>query len=215
MTSMRGLYPIVDLDTLTARNIAPLEHAEAILTARPQLLQLRAKHQPPREVLALLTALQPLCARSGTLLFANDRPDLALLARADGVHVGQDDVPLAEVRRLPGALRVGVSTHDLAQLERALAQRPDYVALGPIFATQSKHGADPPLGLETLKQAAALARAAGVPLVGIGGLELGLGSELGAAGVMVAVISDLLADGASFEAVAARSAAWQRALASP
>src|SRR6187402_199383 len=198
MTSMRGLYPIVDLDTLTARNIAPLEHAEAILTARPQLLQLRAKHQPPREVLALLTALQPLCARNGTLLFANDRPDLALLARADGVHVGQDDLPLAEVRRLPGALRVGVSTHDLAQLERALAERPDYVALGPIFATQSKRGADPPLGLETLKQGAALARAAGVPLVAIGGLELEVGSELGAAGVLTAVISDLLADGPSF-----------------
>lgn len=212
MTSMRGLYPIVDLDTLTARNIAPLEHAEAILTARPQLLQLRAKHQRPREVLALLTALQPLCARNGTLLFANDRPDLALLARADGVHVGQDDLPLAEVRRLPGALRVGVSTHDLAQLERALAERPDYVALGPIFATQSKRGADPPLGLETLKQGAALARAAGVPLVAIGGLELEVGSELGAAGVLTAVISDLLADGARFEEVAARSAAWQRAL---
>lgn len=107
---------------------------------------------------------------------------------------------------------MGVSTHDLAQLERALAERPDYVALGPIFATQSKRGADPPLGLETLKQGAALARAAGVPLVAIGGLELEVGSELGAAGVLTAVISDLLADGARFEAVAARSAAWQRAL---
>lgn len=212
MTPMRGLYPIVDLDTLTARNIAPLEHAEAILTARPQLLQLRAKHQPPREVLALLTALQPLCAQTGTLLFANDRPDLALLARADGVHVGQDDLPLAEVRRLPGSLRVGVSTHDLAQLEQALAQRPDYVALGPIFATRSKRAADPPLGFGILKQGAALARAAGVPLVAIGGLELELAGELGAERVTAAVISDLLADGASFEAVAARSAAWQRAL---
>jgi thiamine-phosphate pyrophosphorylase len=128
------------------------------------------------------------------------------------VHVGQDDLPLAEVRRLPGSLKVGVSTHDLAQLARALDERPDYVALGPVFATRSKQGADPALGLETLKQGAALARAAGVPLVAIGGLELGHTAELASLGVMAAVISDLLADGTSRTSVAARAHAWQTAL---
>jgi thiamine-phosphate pyrophosphorylase len=212
MTRMRGLYPILDLDTLARRSIAPLRFAEAVLTARPPLLQLRAKQQTPRAVLQLLTELKPLCARAGTLLFANDRPDLALLAGVDGVHVGQDDVPLEAVRRLPGALRVGISTHDASQLASALGQRPDYVAFGPIFATQSKQHADPALGLEALAHASALAQTAGVPLVAIGGLTLPLAPELGKLQLLAAVISDLLADGDAAAAIAARAVAWQAAL---
>jgi thiamine-phosphate pyrophosphorylase len=182
------------------------------LTVRPPLLQLRAKQARPRDVLELLQKLKPLCQRAGALLFANDRPDLALLAGADGVHVGQEDLPIEEVRRLPGTLRVGVSTHNAEQLEQALALRPDYVALGPIFATRSKQRADPALGMSALLQAAETARAAQVPLVAIGGLELGVGDALGRAGVMAAVISDLLADGDNATAIAARAAAWQSAL---
>lgn len=209
---MRGLYPIVDLDTLRKRNLAPLTFAQAVLTARPPLLQLRAKHQAPRDVLELLAQLKPLCAASGTQLFANDRPDLALLAGADGVHVGQDDVPLETVRQLPGKLRVGVSTHDLEQLGAALALRPDYVAFGPIFATSSKEGADPALGLEMLARAAALARAANVPLCVIGGLTLDVAPQLARHPLLAAVISDLLADGSDTAAIATRSANWQHAL---
>lgn len=213
MARMRGLYPIVDLDTLAKHDLAPLALAEAVLTARPPILQLRAKHQAPRFVLALLTALKPLCARAGTLLFANDRPDLALLAGVDGVHVGQDDIPPDAVRRLPGSLRVGVSTHDERQLTEALALCPDYVAFGPIFATSSKAGADPARGLAALARAAELARAANVPLVAIGGLTLSVAPQLARDSVVAAVISDLLADGTSAEALAARSVAWQNALA--
>jgi thiamine-phosphate pyrophosphorylase len=212
MTPMRGLYPIVDLDTLTARKLAPLTFTAAVLTARPPLLQLRAKHQAPRDVLQLLSQLKPLCAQSGTLLFANDRPDLALLAGVDGVHVGQDDVPLAAVRQLPGNLRVGVSTHDLQQLEAALVLRPDYVAFGPIFATSSKQGADPALGLEMLERAATLARSADVPLCVIGGLTLNVAPKLARHRLLAAVISDLLADGTDAPAIATRAADWQRAL---
>jgi thiamine-phosphate pyrophosphorylase len=212
MTRMRGLYPIVDLDSLESRRIGPLELTEAVLTTRPHLLQLRAKHARPRDVLELLQKLKALCKRTGTLLFANDRPDLALLAGVDGVHVGQDDVPIQEVRRLPGTLRVGMSTHNAAQLEQALALKPDYVALGPIFVTRSKERADPALGMPALLEAAERARAAQVPLVAIGGLELGVGDALGRAGVMAAVISDLFADGDGAPAIAARAAAWQSAL---
>ena len=213
MTEMRGLYPIVDLDTASRRNVAPLALAEAILTARPPLLQLRAKQQAPRAVLELLTQLKPLCARAGTLLFANDRPDLALLAGADGVHVGQDDLPIDAVRRLPGALRIGVSTHDETQLARALALRPDYVAFGPIFATASKQAAEPALGLEALERAAKMAQAAEIPLVAIGGLTLEHSRKLAELSVVAAVISDLLAGGSDTAAIAARAAAWQRTLA--
>jgi thiamine-phosphate pyrophosphorylase len=212
MTPMRGLYPIVDLDTLTKRNVAPLALAEAVLTARPPLLQLRAKHQSPRVVLELLMQLKPLCARAGTLLFANDRPDLALLAGVDGVHVGQDDVPVFAVRKLSGSLRVGVSTHDEAQLALALALRPDYVAFGPIFTTASKERADPALGLAALARAAEAAARAGVPLVAIGGLTLSVAPELGKSSLLAAVISDLLADGLDSRAIATRAAGWQKAL---
>jgi thiamine-phosphate pyrophosphorylase len=213
MARMRGLYPIVDLDTLEKRNVSPLAFAEAVLTARPAILQLRAKHQAPREVLALLRALMPLCRAAGTRLFANDRPDLALLAGADGVHVGQDDLPVSEVRALSAGLGVGVSTHDEAQLIEALSLRPDYVAFGPIFATASKLRADPELGTERLTRAAEHAQAAGVPLVAIGGLTLGNADQLGRLGVVAAVISDLLADGADATAISARALAFQTALA--
>lgn len=212
MGPMRGLYPIVDLDTLAGQRLSALDFAEAVLTARPHLLQLRAKRQSPRDVLALLERLKPLCARAGTLLFANDRPDLALLAGADGVHIGQEDLPLEAVRRLPGKLRVGVSTHDGEQLTRALALAPDYVALGPIFATRSKQSPDPVVGLPALQQAAEQARAAGVPLVAIGGLALESASVLQPLGVSAAVISDLLAAGDTPSAVAARASAWQELL---
>jgi thiamine-phosphate pyrophosphorylase len=212
MTRMRGLYPIVDLDTLAKQSVAPLPFAEAILTARPPLLQLRAKHQSPREVLALLRELGPLCARAGTALFANDRPDLALLSSAAGVHVGQDDLPMSAVRQLSGVLRLGVSTHDERQLVAALEEGPDYVAFGPIFGTTSKIGAEPALGVAALRRAAELARARGIPLVAIGGLTLEHAPELARLGVVAAVISDLLADGAELRAVAARALTWQRAL---
>lgn len=212
MTPMRGLYPIVDLDSLASRRLGPLELAEAILTARPHLLQLRAKRASPREVLELLEQLKPLCASAGTLLFVNDRPDLAILAGADGVHVGQDDLPVEAVRRLPGGLKVGVSTHNAEQLTEALALRPDYVALGPIFATRSKERPDPVLGMQALVDAAALAARAQIPLVAIGGLGLGVAEALGQVGVMAAVISDLLLDGDSASSVAARASAWQAAL---
>lgn len=222
MARMRGLYPIVDLDTLASRKLSPLPVTEAILSARPPMLQLRAKHQTPREVLGLLREMRELCATAGTQLVANDRPDLALLAHAHGVHVGQDDVPVEAVRqlcKLRGAsadttnLRIGVSTHDLNQLERALLSRPDYVAFGPIFATRSKTGADPALGLELLERAAETARAAAVPLVAIGGLTLDVAPKLASLGVIGAVISDLFAGGDSLSAIAARAQAFQRTLA--
>lgn len=189
-----GLYPIVDLDSLAKRGVPPVEFAQQVLTARPALLQLRAKSMGARETLALLRRLQPLCAAAGTLLFANDRPDLALIAGAPGVHVGQDDLPVAEVRRFAPSLLVGVSTHNRAQFENALRDRPAYVALGPIFATSSKHNPDPVVGLAELAHAAERARAANVPLVAIGGIDRERAPQIADLGVIAAVIGALLPD---------------------
>jgi thiamine-phosphate pyrophosphorylase len=207
---MKGLYPIVDVDALARAKMSPLVFAERVLAARPPLLQLRAKHESSRATLALLDALKPRCQRAGTLLFANDRADLALLAGADGVHVGQDDLPLADVRRLAPTLKVGVSTHDLTQLERALSERPDYVAFGPVFATSSKERPDEVVGLAGLREAAAKARSAGVPLVAIGGLTLAHAPALAELGVVAAVIGALVAD--SLDDCEARARAFQGAL---
>jgi thiamine-phosphate pyrophosphorylase len=168
----RGLYPIVDIDALSARGLSPLSFAEAVLSARPPLLQLRNKSGSARDSLALLRALVPLCRRVGTLLFANDRPDLALLAGADGVHLGQSDLPIGAARRLAPALLVGLSTHSLPELDEALGERPSYVAFGPVFDTGSKRNPERVVGLDALSEAGARARAAGVPLVAIGGLDL-------------------------------------------
>jgi thiamine-phosphate pyrophosphorylase len=149
---------------------------------------------------------------SGTALFANDRPDLALLAGADGVHVGQDDLPVAEVRRFAPGLRVGVSTHDLAELERALGEAPDYVAFGPVFATPSKRNHEPVVGLDGLERAHELSVVAKVPLVAIGGIELERATLAGAYAEVVSVIGALLPAAAGLERVTERTLALQRAV---
>src|ERR1043165_8667517 len=114
---MRGLYAIVDVTSLLRRHLPILEVARAVAAARPAALQLRAKDLAPREVLQLLRAIHPICRESGVPLFANDRPDLAMLAGCEGVHVGQGDLPVGIVRRIAPMLRIGVSTHSLSEVE--------------------------------------------------------------------------------------------------
>jgi thiamine-phosphate pyrophosphorylase len=172
LITMRGLYAIVDTKSLGARSIDPVAFSRAVLLARPAALQLRAKDTQPREFLALLRSISPLCREAGVPFIANDRADLAALAACGYVHVGQDDLPIERVRRIAPCLRVGVSTHNLEQLARALDAGPDYVAYGPVFATTSKENPDPIVGLAGLREAFALARRAGIPLVAIGGITL-------------------------------------------
>jgi thiamine-phosphate pyrophosphorylase len=196
-----GLYPIVDLDTLERRGLDPVCFAERVLVARPPLIQLRAKSAGPRETLALLRALAPLARASGTLLFANDRADLALLGGADGVHVGQTDHQPDDVRRAAPGRRIGLSSHDPAELEAALAARPDYVAYGPVFDTTSKAAPDPTVGLEGLALAAERARRAAIPLVAIGGIDRRRARQVAEIADLVAVIGALIPESGSLEDV--------------
>jgi thiamine-phosphate pyrophosphorylase len=193
----RGLYAIVDATALAARNIDPIVFATAVLVARPAALQLRAKDLSPRDALGLLRQLASLCRRAGVPLFANDRPDLALLAGCAGVHVGQTDMPIEQVRRIAPSLVVGVSTHTPEQLERALQPRPEYVAFGPVFETGSKTNPDPVVGLQGLRAAAALARGAGIPIVAIGGITLERAESVAGLVDAAAVIADLLPAGST------------------
>jgi thiamine-phosphate pyrophosphorylase len=214
MPVVRGLYPIVDLAVLSRHGVPALRFAELVLRARPALLQLRAKTASAREVLDCLRRLQPLCEQSGTLLFVNDRPDLALLAGAAGVHLGQEDVPVEELGKLPGRLRVGLSTHNAQQLACAIEARPDYIAFGPVFATGSKANPEPVVGLEGLAQAAESCARAAIPLIAIGGITLERAPEVAKYAPLAAVIADLLSDGGSESAIAARASALQEALGS-
>lgn len=208
---MRGLYAIIDLDFLNQRGVEPLPFVDAVLDARPAAVQLRAKSASAREALALLRAVRARASARSVPLFANDRPDLALLADCDGVHLGQGDLAVADARRLGPRLAVGVSTHGLAQLDAALAERPAYVALGPIFQTASKRDPEPVVGPEQLVEAARRCRAAHVPLLAIGGVSLENAPRVAPWAELGAVISALL-PAAGLAGVTAAAAALHSAL---
>jgi thiamine-phosphate pyrophosphorylase len=160
------LYAIVDpLDT--GRD--PVALGEALLTGGARFLQLRLKDATDRALLAVARALVPLARRAGARLVVNDRPDVARAAGADGVHLGQDDLPIAAARAVlgPGAL-VGVSTHDPEQARAAAVAGADYLGVGPVYATTSKVNALAPRGLDLV--AAVRAVVPDRPLVAIGGI---------------------------------------------
>jgi thiamine-phosphate pyrophosphorylase len=203
---MHGLYAIVDTGSLAALGIDPLAHARDVLRARPTALQLRAKDMPAREILSLLRRLHPMCRAAGCPLVVNDRPELAVLGGCNLVHVGQEDMPIDRVRSIAPTLGVGVSTHDLDQLARALETRPRYVAFGPVFETRSKLRPEPVVGIAGLRTAWAMATAAAIPLVAIGGITLERAYEVAPFCSAAAVISDLYAG--SSEAVTARARAF-------
>lgn len=156
-----------------------LEAAAAAIRGGAGCVQLREKGLPDAELLRRARGLRDLTAAHGALLAVNDRPDIARLARADIVHVGQDDLPVRDVRRVAGAhVLVGKSTHTLAQFEAALAEAPDYLAVGPMFPSGTKpqeHIAGP----QTL---AAARQRTELPLVAIGGITAGSAAAVFAAG---------------------------------
>ena len=148
-------------------------------------------------LLATASALVQLAHHHQARVIINDRADIARLAGADGVHVGQDDLRPAAVRELLGdAAELGLSTHTSAQLARAVLEPVSYVAVGPVFGTATKATGYAPIGLEIVREAAARTRASELPLVAIGGITLeNAVSVLDAGAASVAVISDLLAAG--------------------
>ena len=158
---------------------------------------MRAKHLPGREFLEAANAIVGRAASSGAVVIVNDRADIARLSGAAGVHVGQDDLTPAQVRAIlgPDAI-VGLSTHTSEQLDRALREPIDYVAVGPVFGTGTKVTGYEPIGLDSVRAAAIAAAARSVPVVAIGGIARDRARQVLAAGASsVAVISDLLAGG--------------------
>ncbi|MDX6665808.1 MAG: thiamine-phosphate pyrophosphorylase [Solirubrobacteraceae bacterium] len=172
---------------------------EAALRGGVDIFQLRDKHAGDEEILAAAAVARELCTDAGALFIVNDRPDLALAAGADGVHVGQDDGPVAAARAVVGAERiVGRSTHEPAQL--AASAGADYVAVGPVHATPTKPGR-PAAGIGYVRHAAAMA-AAGVPWFAIGGIDAANLGDIVAAGARRIVVVRAIAEAADPESAA-------------
>lgn len=183
------LYAILDRSVARGRDLPGL--LDAVLAGGCRLVQLREKTMPLGDLLPLARSLARRCREVGALLIVNDRADLALAAGADGLHVGQDDLPARQARGLlRSGMILGVSTHDPEQARRAVADGADYVAVGSIFPTTTKAGFQL-VGPELIRR---VRPEVPVPLVGIGGITVeNAPSVLGAGADAVAVISALCA----------------------
>src|ERR1022692_2485063 len=161
------VYPILDTESLDARAMALEPAAAAFLDGGAGILQIRHKGHWSRAFFASARTVARLCREAGAALMVNDRADFALLLEA-GLHVGQDDLPPRDARRLMGPDAViGFSSHNVVQLCAAGGEPVDYVGLGPVFPTASKRNPDPVTGIEALKGCRALVE---MPLVAIGGI---------------------------------------------
>lgn len=246
MLRLPRLYPIIDRAMLEARGVGVQAFAEALRDAGVRLVQYRDKVGAPQEILRAATEIGEVFAGTGATLILNDRADLAMLAGWDGVHVGQDDLPVEDARRVIGAGKVvGLSTHREAQVMAAVrgssslevasrrvaadgaagpstarfaeganrfaqddrlrgrgreGAEPDYIAIGPVFATSTKADAEEVVGLAGVRRARALTSK---PLVAIGGITRENARSVIEAGAdSVAVISALTVEGRSVAEVA-------------
>jgi thiamine-phosphate pyrophosphorylase len=187
MRDWRDFRLYVVTDPVIGKGRSHAAQAAAAAAGGAGLVQVRDKRKPPREALPALREAAEALAPSGVPLVANDWPWSAREARAAGVHLGQDDLPVAHARALVPGLFVGKSTHSLDQALRAEDEGPDYIAVGPVFPTATKRRGSPSLGLKALEAVAA--RLSGI-WVAIGGITLdNLEQVLDAGAGRVAVVS--------------------------
>jgi thiamine-phosphate pyrophosphorylase len=193
--NLPSLYPIIDLACFGCNPdpvLAAVRFAEQLLKGGATLIQLRDKSSDIRRFLSCARALRRVTANKARLII-NDRADLCLAAGADGVHLGQDDLSPGSTRSILAnnqQLCIGYSTHNVDQVREADSMPVDYIAVGPVFATNSKANPDPVIGLKGVRAAREATRK---PLVAIGGITRENCLSVKQAGAdSVAVISDLL-----------------------
>jgi len=215
MIALAGYYAILDVLPAQAYDgERAAARAARLLAGQPTMLQVRAKGAPAATLAALARAILPAARAAGVPLCVNDRLDVALAVGAQAVHLGQDDLPLAEARAIAGGrLLIGVSTHNPAQAAAAIAGGADYIGLGPIFPTTTKANPDPVVGLELLRRVAATAP---IPVVAIGGITLDHIPSVAATGASAAALISAI-EKAADPAAAARAvnAAFASAVAGP
>ena len=187
--SLSGLYIILDPSVCPARPLVDVLTTAA--EAGASLFQYRNKTASMKEAYVEALALRQAATKAGVLFIINDRCDLALAVDADGVHLGQGDLPLDLARKVMGADKlIGISTHNPDQVREATAGKPDYLGFGPIFKPGSKQDHDPVVGLEGLR---AMRSLTALPVFAIGGIQIDQAGEVMRAGANgVAVISAVL-----------------------
>jgi thiamine-phosphate pyrophosphorylase len=202
------IYPILDTGSLEARGFSVTRAAAAMLEGGAGILQLRHKQHWGRAVFDAAREIARLCREAGALFIMDDRADIAMLLDA-GLHLGQDDLPPRDARRLLGSEAViGFSSHNVRQICAAGGEPVDYVAFGPVFTTASKRNPDPVIGVEALKGCRALVEK---PLVAIGGITRETAAAVLAAGAdSVAAIGDLLPAELSSVSLRQRMEEWQQ-----
>jgi thiamine-phosphate diphosphorylase len=185
---LKGLYLVLDVMALKGRD--ELEVAAAAIRGGAKTIQLRDKQRSKAKLLTTARKLKELCVEKGVLFIVNDHVDIALAVNADGIHLGQDDLPPAEARRiLPIDVLIGISTHSVAEAVKAQTNGADYIAVGSIYPTTSKESFKL-VGPETLRRARPKVS---VPLIAIGGINHSGVQEVMKAGAdAVAVISAVL-----------------------
>jgi thiamine-phosphate pyrophosphorylase len=201
------LYPILDTAAFEGNGFDAAAACSALLNAGVRIVQYRHKTTFSESRFQEARQLADLCRRAGALFIMNDRADLAGILGC-GLHLGQDDLPVASARSLLGPEQpIGLSTHNEQQFREALAQPADYVALGPIFGTKSKSNPDPEVGLRTLNNLRQLTK---LPLVAIGGIGPPEAPAVLASGAdSIAVISALLpSEPGDLKALEKRAAEW-------
>jgi len=187
--SLSGLYIILDPSVCPARPL--VEVLTAAAEAGASLFQYRNKTASMKDAYVEALALRQAAAKAGVLFIINDRCDLALAVDADGVHLGQGDLPLDLAKKVMGPDKlIGISTHNPDQVREATAGKPDYLGFGPIFKPGSKQGHDPVVGLEGLR---AMRSLTSLPVFAIGGIQIDQAGEVMRAGANgVAIISAIL-----------------------
>ncbi|HEX2190499.1 MAG TPA: thiamine phosphate synthase, partial [Longimicrobiaceae bacterium] len=176
----RRLELVVVTDARCGEGRELLDVVRAALRGGAPAVQLRAKTEPARETVELARALREVTRAAGALLFVNDRVDVALVAGADGAHVGDDDLPVPAARRIvPPGFLLGRSVETPEQALRAREDGADYVGVGPVYETASKDDAGLPVGLARVH---AVAAAAGMPAVAIGGIDAANAAAVARAG---------------------------------
>ena len=168
----KSLYVIIDPDFCVKE---PVETARAAIRGGARVFQLRCKNKSERSTLKLAKKLSALCRTAGAIFIMNDSPAIAAKVKADGVHVGQCDMPALKAKGIFKGL-IGVSAYNDKEIKRAIKDGADYIGFGPVFKTSTKKGLPPVKGLKRLKRAVAKF---GIPVVAIGGInETNIGSVM-------------------------------------
>jgi thiamine-phosphate pyrophosphorylase len=186
--SRSRLYGILDLSYVETRDSGKM--VEAMIAGGVDLIQLRAKDHACAQIAEIASDLHRITAARAVPLIINDHPEIARVVPAEGVHLGQDDVPIAEARKIAGAnCMMGKSTHSVDQALRAFHEGADYIGFGPIFATPTKPDY-PPIGLDEIQK---VHEAVPIPIFCIGGIKLDNLPEVMKAGARrVVIVSGLL-----------------------